>query len=109
MNLYNLLSKQIAQTDLLSHYNATITYRELPFSVDGLVTNYKGINVIVINNQLSTYMKKKTILHELAHIELCQLEQKDKDMLELKIKKFEDEADQYVKTILKQLKEQKKR
>jgi hypothetical protein len=45
-------------------------------------------------------MKKKTILHELAHIELNQLNQIDRDMFEFKINKYEDEADLYLKSIL---------
>jgi len=46
---------------------------------------------------------KKTILHELAHIELCQLEQCDKDLFALHTKQYEDEADEYIKFIFKQL------
>ncbi len=109
MNLFDLLSKQITQSDLLNYYNATVVYKSLPFLVDGFVTNYKDINVIVINNELSTYMKKKTILHELSHIELCHLGQQDKELLQFKVKKYEDEADKYIKFLLEQIQEQKKR
>lgn len=49
--------------------------------------------------------KKKTILHELAHIELSQLEQRDKDLFATKIQGYEDEADKYVKKILNEIKE----
>ena len=49
-------------------------------------------------------MKKKTILHELAHIELCQLEQCNKDLFALYTKEYEDEADIYVKKILNEIK-----
>lgn len=97
MNLYNLLLGEITQKDLLNYYNATITYIELPIKIDGYVFQYKGINNIFINKHLSYYKKKKTILHELAHIELCQLNQIDKDLFSFKIDKYEDEADKYVK------------
>ena len=80
MNLYNLLSKEITQHELLSYYNATIIYEVLPSNINGFVMNYKGINIIFINNALSYYKKKKTILHELAHIELNQLCQENKDL-----------------------------
>lgn len=100
MNLYNLLSGEITQRDLLDNYNATITYINLPKKINGYVFNYKGINNIFINNNLSYYKKKKTILHEIAHIELNQLNQYDKDLIYLKIDKYEDEADRYVKFLL---------
>jgi len=45
-------------------------------------------------------MKRKTILHELAHIELNQLEQANNDLFAFKINKYEDEADRYVKFLL---------
>ena len=59
MNLYNLLSKQITQQDLLNYYNATIIYDSLPKGINGFVMNYKNINVILINNNLSYYKKEK--------------------------------------------------
>ncbi len=99
MNLYNLLSKEITQQDLLNYYNATIVYEDLPKSINGLVFNYKGINIVIINKSLSYYRKKKTILHELAHIELNQLNQID-GLFELKIDKYEDDADLYIKMLL---------
>lgn len=109
MNLYNLLSKQITQDDLLHYYNATIVYDDFPNSINGVVINHNGINLIIINEHLSIYMKKKTILHELAHIELNHLGQQDNDLLEFKVQKCEDEANKYVKLLLKQINEQKKR
>ena len=104
MNIYNLLKNEIAQQDLLNYYNATILYKVLPTEVNGYVFYYRGINCIIINNELSRYKKKKTILHELAHIELNQLEQIDNaDLFALKIDKYEDEADIYIKFILENL------
>lgn len=100
MNLYNLLSKEITQQELLNYYNATIIYDTLPKSINGCVTNYRGINLIIINDSLSYYYKRKTILHELAHIELNQLNQLDLDLFAFKVDKYEDEADLYIKMIL---------
>ena len=100
MNILSLLNGEITQKDLLDYYNATITYEELPKSIKGYVFNYKGINNIIINKNLSCYKKKKTILHELAHIELNQLCQYDKDLFALNINKYEDEADRYIKFLI---------
>jgi Zn-dependent peptidase ImmA (M78 family) len=100
MNIRNLLKNEITQEELLNYYNATITYEDLPEGVNGFLFSYKNIYNIFINKALSYYMKKKTILHELAHIELNQLNQIDRDMFEFKINKYEDEADLYLKSIL---------
>ena len=97
MNIYNLLKGEITQKDLLNYYNASISYEDLPKGINGYVFIYKGIFNILINKHLSYYKRKKTILHELAHIELNQLEQFDNDLLAMKIDKYEDEADRYIK------------
>ena len=52
------------------------------------------------------YKRKKTLLHELAHIELNQLCQVDKDLFAFKVDKYEDEADKYIKFILESLKDE---
>lgn len=104
MNIYNLLIGNITQQDLLNYYNATITYETMPDDINGCVFSYNDINNIMINKKLSYYMKKKTILHELAHIELNQLNQVDKDLYALKISKYEDEADKYVKFLIENIK-----
>ncbi len=95
MNLYNLLSNQINQQDLLNYYNANITYVKLPKGINGFVYSYKGIQNIYINRDLSYYKRKKTLLHELAHIELNQLNQYT-ESIAFKRDKYEDEADQYL-------------
>lgn len=100
MNIYNLLKGEINQNELLNYYNATINYVKLPYGINGCVFGYKGFFVIFINKYLSNLKKRKTILHELTHIELSQLEQYDKDLFESKIDKYEDEADKYLKDIL---------
>lgn len=104
MNIKNLIQGEISQNDLLNWYNTTIIYDELPYSVRGFVFNYDGIYFIMINEALSYYKKKKTILHELAHIEKNQLCQADKDLFAFYIDKYEDEADRYIKDILNELK-----
>ena len=105
MGIKELLNKDITQQELLNYFNATIEYDILPEKINGCVFNYKGIFVILINKALSYYMKRKTILHELAHIELCQLEQVDKDLFALKTQQYEDEADIYIKKIINEIKE----
>lgn len=104
MNLYNLLSKQITQQELLNYYNITIVYDDLPNNVNGCTTNYRGINLIIINNKLSYYKKRKTILHELAHIELNQLNQLNKELFAFKVDKYEDDADLYIKLLVDKFK-----
>lgn len=103
MGIYNLLKGEITQKELLNYYNANITYIDLPSDLNGFVFQYKDIFNIFINNNLSYYKKRKTILHELTHIELNQLNQIDKDLLEFKVNKYEDEADKYIKYILENL------
>lgn len=107
MNIKELLEGVITQQDLLNYYNATIIYEETPKGVNGFIFNYDGIFFIIINKLLSNYKKKKTILHELAHLELNQLGQVDDDLFALKIDRYEDEADGYIKFILKNIEEAK--
>jgi len=70
MNIKNLLFGVITDKELLNYYNATITYENTPKSVRGCVFNYDSVYFILINKSLSYYKRKKTLLHELAHIEL---------------------------------------
>ena len=95
-----LLKGVISQDDILRYYNATLTYMDLPSSIRGCVHYYKGIYDILINKNLSYYKRKKTLLHELAHIELNQLCQIDNDLFAFYIDKYEDEADRYIKLLL---------
>lgn len=99
MNLLNLLNKEITQQDLLNYYNACITYENLPDYINGYVFQYKGIYNIFVNKSLSYYKRKKTLLHELAHIELNQLNQIDSDLFAFHTTKYEDEADKYIKSL----------
>lgn len=99
----NLLMDIITQQEILNYYNATLLFKELPNEVNGYVFYYKGINCIIVNKNCSYYKKKKTILHELAHIKLNQLCQKDKDLFAFYIDKYEDEANRYIKEIMKEI------
>ena len=100
MNIYNLLNGEITQKDLLNYYNATIIYEFLPKKINGCVFSYDGVFFILINKSLSYYKKRKTILHELAHIELNHLNQSNKDLCAFFIDKYEDEANNYIKFLL---------
>lgn len=100
-SLLTLLKGEISQTDLLNYYNASIIYDKIPKSVRGFVFEYDNVNFIIINKNLSNYLKKKTIIHELAHIELNQLNQRKTELFEFYINEYEDEAEMYVKNIYK--------
>ena len=93
----DLLNGSITQEDILAYYNATISYIELPKFIDGFVFNYKGIYNIIINCNLSYYRKRKTIIHELAHIELNHIGQINKALFAFQIQNKEDETDNYIK------------
>lgn len=103
MNILNLLSGEITQKDLLNYYNTTILYEELPMQINGFVFDYDDVNFIIINKNLSYYKRKKTILHELAHIELNQLNQIDRDLFSFKIDSYEDVADVYIKFLIENM------
>lgn len=98
--LKDLIDGYITQKEILAYYNANVTYIELPSKIDGFVYNYKGINNIFIRKSLSYYKRRKTLLHELAHIELNHLCQCNKELFEFHISKYEDEADNYIKFLL---------
>ena len=101
INIKNLVNGEISQEELLNYYNASIVYDYLPNSINGMVFNYNGIYLIIVNKELSYYKRKKTILHELAHIELNQLGQ-IQEVFSFKINDYEDAADKYLKQIRKE-------
>lgn len=78
----------------------------LPEGINGFIFSYENIYNIFVNKELSYYKRKKTILHELAHIELSQLKQINKDLFAFYIEKYEDEADNYIKFIIETIKEE---
>ena len=105
--IYKLLKGDISQEEVLNYYNASITYMRLPKFINGFVFQYKSYNNIFINYSMSIEKKRNTILHELAHIELAQLEQSDNDLFAFKTIKYEDEADRYLKFILEGIENEK--
>lgn len=110
MNIKNLLLGVINDFDLLNYYNAKIFYKKLCPEILGYVFNNQGLFCIVINEYLSIAETKDTIIHELAHMELNQLEQKDKDYLFAFCRNdLEDEVDKYLKDLEKEICDLEKR
>lgn len=100
MNIKELMMGIINQQELLNYYNACVIYEELPNGIRGFVFNHDGVYFIILSKYLSYYKKKKTLLHELAHIELNQLNQSNKDLFAFFIDKYEDEANRYIKFLI---------
>ena len=101
-----LLLGNIKLKDSLAYYKAKITYEKLPQGINGFVTKYKGINNIIINSNLSYYKRKKTIIHELIHIELNHLGRKDsftnlEEIKEYEVKNYLDMLNDFIKAIKK--------
>lgn len=94
-----LIRGVITQKEVLIYYEANVSYEILPKNINGLVFNHKGINNIVINKNLSYYKRKKTLIHELAHLELNHLCQLD-NLFAFHIQDYEDEADRYIKELI---------
>ena len=99
--LKDLLNGYCTQKEILCWYNANLSYKVLPKGIYGLVFNYKGIYNIIINKNLSQYKRKKALIHELAHIELDHLVQYNKDLFAFFIQDYEDEANDYIRELLK--------
>lgn len=104
MNLLNLINGDVEEQEFLNYHNANVTYTNLPKGIHGFVFQYFGIYNIFINKNISKFKKRHTLLHELAHVILNQLEQADKDLYAFKIKNYEDEADRYVNFLLERKK-----
>ena len=110
INIKNVLMGVITDEDLLNYYNAKKLYTKLVPEVNGYVLLYRGIYTVIINKYKSKRNIKDTIIHELAHIELCQLERPNKDYLLLCCRSdLEDEADDYVRSIKKEICDLEKR
>lgn len=101
--LISLLSGEISENDYYYINNIKILYRKLPKKVYGFIFRYKSENIITVNNCISLNKQKKTILHELAHLELYHLDN-NKNLMEFKIESIEDEADKYIQFILENIK-----
>lgn len=97
--LVNLLNNEIEEKEYLILNNVKIIYKKLPRKIYGFIHRYKDINLIVINWNISKEKKQKTILHELAHLELHHLDQNSK-LFAFSIENMEDEADKYIQFLL---------
>lgn len=94
-----LLNEEITQDDFTRFYDITIVWKKLPKYVWGFTFKKKRIYV-VINSSLGEKNRRITLLHEFAHVELHHL---DKEFVKAKIQGMEDEADNYIKFLLKDL------
>ena len=95
--LMSLLRGEVSQNEYINYNNIRIIKAELPRRIYGIIFNYKDINLIVINKDISKAKAKTTLLHEFAHYELHHL---DKICLDFKIEGIEDEADRYVNFLI---------
>ena len=102
MNIKNLIMGVIDENDLLNYFNANLEFEMMPKYINGFVFSYDTNYFIKLNYSLGNLKKKKILLHELAHIELNQMCQTDKDLFAFNVEKYEDEADKYIKKILKE-------
>lgn len=105
--LIALLNGNITQEDYLRENNVIVNIKSLPSKVYGLIYSKNDYNIIVINKCLSYYKRKKTLLHELAHLELYHVDQR-KYLFEFNLDYTEDEADEYIKDIKKAIKDMNK-
>ena len=103
--LIDLLKNEITQDEYIRENNIRIVYKKLPKKIYGFIYRYRDINLIIINWNISKELKKRTLIHELAHFELHHL---DKNFIEFNIENIEDEADRYVKFLLENIKEEKR-
>ena len=94
-----LLNEEITQDDFTRFYDITIVWKKLPKYVWGFSFKKKRIYV-VINSSLGEKNRRITLLHEFAHVELHHL---DKEFVKAKIQGMEDEADNYIEFLLKDL------
>ena len=95
--LLDLLNNEIDEKEYLIMNNSKVVYKKLPYGIRGFIYRYRGLNIIVINWNISKEKKKITLLHEFAHLELQHL---DKDLFAFSIEGIEDEADRYIKFLL---------
>lgn len=99
--LIDLLNGDITEKEYLLMNDIRVVYKRLPKEVYGFIHRYRGINIITINWNISKEKKKKTLLHEFAHLELKHLDRNS--LMEFKIENIEDEADEYIEFILNEI------
>lgn len=94
--IFSLLNNEITEEDYLRENNIKVVYKRMPKKVYGFIHRYKDINIITINWNISKEKKKKTLLHEFAHLELNHLDTEN-PLFEFYIENAEDEAESYLK------------
>lgn len=104
--LIRLLNNEISQEEYLIENNVKVIYKKLPKKIYGFIHRYKDINIIVINWNISKAKKQQTLIHELAHLELHHLDFQ-KNLFAFSIESIEDEADDYLKTLLFMIEDKK--
>lgn len=97
--LIDLLNGEIEEKDYLNINEVRIIYKKLPRKIYGFIHRYRDINIVIINWNISKEKKRKTILHELAHLELHHLDRKQ-ELFAFSIENIEDEADKYIHFLL---------
>lgn len=97
--IFSLLNNEITEEDYLIANNIKVIYKKIPKRVYGFIHRYRGINVIIINWNISKEKKKRTLLHEFAHLELNHLDS-DNPLFAFYIENVEDEAEGYLKFLL---------
>ncbi len=97
--LIDLLNNEISEKDYFIENNIKIIYKKLPKKIYGFIHKYRDINIIIVNWNISKEKKKKTIIHELAHLELHHLD-RQQELFSFSIENVEDEADKYVKFLM---------
>lgn len=100
--IIDLLNQEITEDEFMELNNIRVVYKKLPKKIYGFIHKYRDINLIIINWSMSKEKKKETLIHEFAHFELNHLE---KNLFEFKIENIEDEADKYIKFIIKNIKD----
>lgn len=94
--LKDLLNGDITQEEYLNRNNISLREYKLPKYIYGFIYKHNNIYLVAINEELSRKKKKFTILHEFAHFELGHL-----DKVRYCLEDIEDEADNYIKEVLR--------
>ncbi len=93
--IFSLLNNEITEEDYLKINNICVIYKKMPKKIYGFIHRYKDINIIIINWNISKERKKRTLLHEFAHLELNHLDSNN-PLFAFYIENAEDEADAYL-------------
>jgi Zn-dependent peptidase ImmA (M78 family) len=95
--LKDLLNGDITQEEYLNRNNISLREYKLPKYIYGFIYKHNNIKLVAINKNLSRKKKQFTILHEFAHYELGHL-----DKVYYCLEDIEDEADEFINSLLKE-------